>query len=91
MTNKKYMKTILDNTIAETAKAIYEQVIKYNYHFTMEKAIKLAKEKLQNIQHALKHPELYTVDNNGVITRSYDYGNIQDLNSIYGNSRYCGD
>lgn len=91
MTNKKDMKTILDNTITETAKAIYEQTIKYNHRFTLEKAMKLAVKKMQYVQHALQHPERYMVDDNGVITRTYNYGNIQDLNSIYGNSRYCGD
>lgn len=91
MTNKKDVKTMLDNTITETAKAIYEQAIKYNHRFTLEKAMKLAEEKMQHVQHALQHPELYTVDNKGVITSSYNYGNIQDLNSIYGNGAYCGD
>lgn len=91
MTNNKKMETILNNTITETAKAIYEQTIKYNHHFTLEKAMKLAEEKLQRVQYALQHPELYAVDNKGVITSSYNYGNIQDLNSIYGNRAYCGD
>ncbi len=85
------MRTIFNSTIAETAKAIYEQTVKYNHRFSMEKAMKLAEEKMQHIQHALKHPELYTVDDNGVITSSYNYGNIQDLSNIYGNGCYCGD
>ena len=91
MTNNKKMETKFDSTIAETAKAMYEQVIKYNHRFTLEKARKLAEEKLQRVQHALQHPELYTVDNQGRITSSYNYGNICDLNSIYGNGSYCGD
>ena len=75
-TNKEY--------ITKTAKMIFEQVIKYNHHFTMAKAIKLAEEKLQRIQYALLHPEIYTVNDNNTIISSYNYGATKTLDSIYG-------
>ena len=76
--------------IAKTAQEMFEMMIKFNSRFTMEKAINIAKQRAQELNTALQDTT-YKIDEHGNITRSYDFGNIQSLNSIYGRHKYCGD
>lgn len=76
--------------IMKTAQELFEMMIKFNTHFTMERAINIATQRAQELNATLQDTTC-KIDEHGNITRSYDFGNIQSLNSIYGRHSYCGD
>ena len=78
------------NWIMKTAQGIYEMTIRYNSHFTMEKAITRATERAQRLNEALADPTC-EIDEHDHIIKVYDFKNIQSLDSIYGSRMYCGD
>ena len=81
---------IINDRIIEAAAEIFNETIRYNYRFTMEKAIEIATKQAVAIQMASRDSSLQ-VNSNGVIHRFYDYGNITSIDSVYGHHGYCGD
>lgn len=85
------MRTKYDtNWIMKTAQGIFEMAINCNSRFTMERAINIASQRAQELNAALQDTTC-KIDEHDNITRSYDFSNIQSLDSIYGCGMYCGD
>ena len=76
--------------IAKTAQEMFEITIKYNYRFTLEKAVDMATKRARELNEALNNPT-YKIDEHDNIIQVYDFNNVQSLDSIYGCHAYCGD